>query len=132
MTRDEAQARLPFSALFADESYAAPTLRWLQGAFWDSFQADRFAKVGRYTRKNDCDNWARAYAQHAQDCHAQTAGTEAEALAVGEFFYTRSDGTAHAICAALTEQGLTFIEPQTGAALTLTPAEIMSCTFARF
>lgn len=133
MTRAELSSFLIVTAPFADDTYARPTLAWLQGPFWQSFRADRWAKVGRYTRKNDCDNWARAYAQHAQDCHAASAGNDDEALAVGEFFYTRADGLGnHAICVAITERGLTFIEPQNGAVLELTPAEIASCSFARF
>ncbi len=134
MTSAEVQALCPFFARFSDASYARPTLAWLQGPFWDSFQADRFAKVGRYTRKNDCDNWARAYAQHAQDCHASSAGNDDEALAVGEFFYTRADGRGgHAIVIAIVDGNkLVTIEPQDGSVLTLTQNEILSCDFARF
>lgn len=133
MSPADIQTLLPVGLTFADTSYARPTLAWLTGPFWRSFAADRWAKVGRYTRTNDCDNWARAYAQHAQDCHARTATHPDEALAVGEFFYTRADGLgAHAIAVAITDTGLTFLEPQNGTVLPLTPAEIASCTFARF
>lgn len=134
MTPAEIQALLSLIFIrFADDSYARPTLAWLQGAFWDSFQADRFDKVGSYSRKNDCDNWARAYAQHAQDCHAMSNGNADEALAVGEFFYTKTDGSGHAICMAVVDGfRLAFIEPQNGTELHLTPNEIASCSFARF
>lgn len=132
MTRAELSSLVYVTAPFADDTYARPTLAWLQGPFWESFREDRWAKVGRYTRKNDCDNWARAYAQHAQDCHAVSNGNDDDAVAVGEFFYTRSTGASHAIAVAITEHGVTFLEPQNGTVLPLTPAEIATCTFARF
>lgn len=132
MTAAALQLLFPCSVWCPDTTYAEPTLRWLQGAFWQSFRADRWAKVGSYSRKNDCDNWARAYAQHAQDCHAMSHGSEAEALAVGEMFYTKASGEGHAICVAITEQGLVFLEPQNGQVITLSPSEILSCFFVRF
>lgn len=132
MTNYELQALLPRQAILADSSYAQPTLAWLQGAFWQSFKADRWAKVGSYTRKNDCDNWARAYAQHAEDCHAMSKGSDAEGLAVGEFFYTKDSGDGHAIVIAVIDDQVVFIEPQNGLTLQLTEAEILSCAFVRF
>ena len=133
MTQAEIQSSFATPVLFADASYARPTLRWLQGQFWDAFRQDRWAKVGSYSRKNDCDNWARAFAQLAQDSHAQTrSGSDDEALAVGEFFYTKASGEGHAINAAFTDVGLVFIEPQNGLTLKLTTSEILSCFFVRF
>lgn len=132
MTCAEIQSHFPRHVFFADDAFARPTLHWLQGAFWDAFQRDRWEKVGTYTRKNDCDNWARAYAQLAQDCHAATAGNDADALAVGEFWYVRDAGGAHAIACAFVESGLVWIEPQTGRDLLLSAAEFQSCTFVRF
>jgi len=124
---------------FADASYARPTLAWLQGAFWNEFQRDRWAKgLKTWTRKNDCDGFARAYAQLAQDCHAASQETgdgrqvTDEALAVGEIFYTQRTGGRHAIVCAFTDKGRTFIEPQNGQVIELTEGEVMSCTFARF
>jgi len=132
VTNVELQALLPRQAILPDLTYAQPTLAWLQGAFWQSFKADRWAKVGSYTRKNDCDNWARAYAQHAQDCHAMSKGSDAEGLAVGEFFYTKDSGEGHAICIAVINDQVTYLEPQDGLTLNLTINEILSCAFVRF
>lgn len=117
----------------ADVSYAKPTLKWLQGPFWDWFQKTRWdLGLSKWTRKNDCDNFARAYAQAAQDCHSLTS-EDSDALAVGEFWYHREKGGAHAIVVAVTDQpGLTFIEPQNGQILKLTEQEFQSCFFVRF
>lgn len=133
MTPLELRSYFRCIAICADESYALPTLRWLQGEFWTSFQADRWAKgLKVWARKNDCDSFARAFAQHAQDCHAMSHGSDAEGLAVGEVFYTKRTGEGHAIVCAFTEQGRTFIEPQTGLTLELTEGEISCIFFARF
>lgn len=131
MTRLDIQSYFVTRVWFADDTFARPKLSWLLGAFYDAFREDRFNKVGRYSRKNDCDNFARAFAQLAQDCHAISAGSDAEALAIGEFFYQSRNGP-HAIVVAFTDAGRKFIEPQTGRVLELTEGEAMSCTFARF
>lgn len=136
MTRAEIQSSFfPRFVVCADDSYAVPTLRWLQGAFWDSFLAERWAKgLKTWERRNDCDNFARAFAQHAQDCHAISTGRDDEGLAVGEFFYTRRTGDGHAIVVAFVDDDhrRVFIEPQNGQVIDLTPAEIASCSFVRF
>jgi hypothetical protein len=132
MTGREIQSYFVCRVWLPDASYTRPTLRWLQGAFWDAFREDRFNKVGRYSRKNDCDNFARAYAQLAQDCHAMSTGRDAEGLAVGEVFYITRKGEGHAIVCAFTDQGRKFIEPQTGRVIDLTENELLSCTFVRF
>lgn len=123
------QLPLSFSSILSDETYACPTLQWLTGDFWTWFKSKRW-ELGLTTwkRNNDCDNFARAYAQYAADCHALTTDA-AEGLAVGEFYYTRADGAKHAIIVALTDVGVVYIEPQLGTQLMLTPQEIASCFF---
>lgn len=121
--------------ILPDESYATPTLHWLQGLFWEWFRAARWShNLDRWTRKNDCDNFARAYAQAAQDCHAGSHGSDAEALAVGEYFYQKAGAGGHAIVAAFVGDPaeLVFIEPQSNQLLDLTPAERASAFFVRF
>lgn len=136
MTAAELQLRFPFCRVVApDLDYALPTRAWLGGPFWESFKADRWAKgVTTWERKNDCDNFARAYAQHAQDCHAVSRGSQKEGLAVGEFFYTQATGGGHAINVAFADDATRplFIEPQTGREITLTPDEQASAFFVRF
>lgn len=120
-----------------DTDYALPTRAWLSGPFWTWFQQMRWnLGLTKWERTNDCDNFARAYAQAAADCYALTPWPDGsprpESIAVGELFYIRKDGAAHAICVAVTESDLTFVEPQTGQFLTLDPEELASCFFVRF
>lgn len=115
---------------FYDETYAKPTNSWLFDKFYPWFKAHRWSgSLHRWSRKNDCDNFARAFCTYAQDAHARTSGNDAEALAVGEFCYHASSNVQgpHAIVCAVTEDGLIFIEPQTGERLNLTPQEISTC-----
>lgn len=105
-----------------DETYARPQKDWLINTFGHWF----FSRWGRYERKNDCDNFARAYCVYAQESHAET-DSDSEACAVGEFCYIREDGVAHAIVLAFTDKGPIFIEPQTTREIILTPKEVLSC-----
>jgi hypothetical protein len=122
--------------VFYDTTYARPTNDWLFNEFWPWFRKERRAVgVGQWTRRNDCDNFARAYCVFAQDAHAaHSDGAGAEAVAVGEFCYVGSSHVTrpHAIVCAFTEDGLIFIEPQTGQRLALTPQEILTCFHAAF
>jgi len=137
MTAAEIRAFFPaWSPPFCfDATYAVPTADWILNQFFPVWKAEREAKgLWLYKRKNDCDNFARAYAVAAQDAWALTpTALESEGVAVGEFCYIRADGRgAHCIVAAICEEGLVFIEPQTGQRLALTPSEISTCFHAAF
>lgn len=134
MTAAEIRAQFPSWApcIVSDETYAKPTVNWLRLHFWPWFQRQRFnLGLAKWERRNDCDNFARAYAQAAADCHALTGGNRDEGLAVGEFFYVSARGP-HAIICAITELGKTYVEPQTGEPIALTPQEEQSCFFVRY
>ncbi len=136
MTNAELRTYLPPGApvYFADATYAKPTLSWLKKQFWTWYQGFRWEmNLNKWTRKNDCDNFARSYAQAAQDCHSlsQDPGDN-EGLAVGEFWYHKKTGGAHAVIIAVTDQGRIFIEPQNNEQLVLTESEISTCFYARF
>lgn len=134
LTAQQIRAELPGTAmvLAADASYAQPRLDWLQGEFWDWFQNARWRLgLDKWDRRHDCDDFARAYAQSCADAWALTPGAQAEAVAVGEFWYHGTNGP-HAINLALTDKGAAFIEPQTGQTVALTQKEISTCFFARF
>lgn len=121
--------------LLVDTDYALPTTSWLLTTFYPWWQDQRNSLgLTTWTRINDCDNFARAYAQAAQDCYALTPvdGTRPEALAVGELCYIKDGSGGHAIVLAITEDGKVFIEPQTGKRIFLSPTEIDSCFFVRF
>jgi hypothetical protein len=130
MTQAEITAFLPVwpPPWYYDTGYAVPTSRWLFRDFLPAISLARHrAGKSTYTRRNDCDNFARAFAVAAQDAWADSPGVRSddEALAFGEFCYHRADGRgAHAINVAITDEGLVFIEPQTAERITLTPAEI--------
>jgi hypothetical protein len=142
LTPAQLRALLPAGcpAFFCDDGYDVPAAGWLLEEFYPWFWQMRTALGLRaYARKNDCDNFARAAASAAQDCHALTPSAPgglggAQALAVGEFWYQRAAGEgAHAICVQVTPGGsLSFFEPQSGRSLALTPEEIKSCYFVRF
>jgi hypothetical protein len=132
MTRADIQPFFPAWApvFLYDESYARPTNDWIFNKFYPWFKTKRWNNdVSRWTRKNDCDNFARAFCVFAQDAHADSVGSTDEGLAVGEFCYIGSSHVKgpHAIVCAFTEDGLIFIEPQTGQRLALTPSEIQTC-----
>lgn len=134
MTATEIRADLPIvaPAYFADASYAKPTLRWLLSDFWEWFEESRW-RLGllKWERRNDCDNFARAYCQAAADCHALSTGQSGDGLAVGEYWYQSPNGP-HAVVVAYTDVGRVFVEPQSGKQLFLLPQEVNSCFFARF
>jgi hypothetical protein len=129
--RQQFPAWSPF--LPAEDAYALVEWAWLRDVFYPRFRAER-QRLGAstYARRNDCDDFARAYAQLCQDCWANTPGDEPEAaVAVGEFWYVSRSGP-HAINVAFTDQGKIYIEPQTGLRLALTPQEELSCIAVRF
>lgn len=132
MTAAELRSQFPAwtPVILSDATYAKPTVRWLREDFWPWFQKMRFnLGLNRWQRKSDCDDFARAYAQAASDCHALTGGSAEEGLAVGQFYYigTTHVKGPHAIIVAFTDEGRTYWEPQTGQRLALTPTEELSC-----
>jgi hypothetical protein len=115
-----------------DVSYAMPTKDWLLTKFYPWFKAQRWGgNWSTWQRKNDCDNFARAFCVFAQDAHAASAGSDAEGLAVGEFCFHSTSGP-HAIVCAIVETGIIYIEPQNGTELKLTKQEEQSCFRASF
>lgn len=119
--------------ILSDATYATPTLAYLTGPFFRFFWNQRTnAGLMKWERKNDCDNFARAYAQCAADAHALTTAGTSEGLAVGEFDHHKAGAGPHAIIVAFTDAGQVFIEPQNGKQITLTPDEIASCFHVRF
>lgn len=137
MTNQEIRSQFPSwtTAIISDETYGKPKTAWLRDKFWPWFQQMRWnLGLDKWTRRNDCDNFARAYAQACADCHALTVGNQDEGLAVGEFCYIGTSHVqgAHAIIVAFTDEGKIYIEPQTGQRLALTPSEELSCFFVRF
>lgn len=140
MTRQEIQAFFPtvYPIHFGGMNYAVPTTAWLTGSFWDFFKKQLWDfGTETWSVKFECRDFARAYACYAQTCNALSGDTPegADALAVGEIWFhpdSEPPGSDHAICACVTDKGLVYIEPQTGAIRTLSRIETLSCTFLRF
>ncbi len=123
----EVRAALP-GAICGDETFAQVNSAWLR-PFYDEFRAEIFDHgVVKWDARFDCNHFAGYYTALAQTKFYLAnfhSGTKAQSLAVGVYWYrpAASPTKAHAIVAALTERGLVFIEPQSGAELALTPAE---------
>lgn len=141
MTRAELHAFFPGSAdiHFGGIDYAVPTLAWLQGPLWDFFKARYWStNSDKWKLRWECRDFARAYACAAQECWGNTMGDSApgsDALAVGEIWFTPDVSlplNGHAVCPVITENGLQFIEPQTGQLYPMTPEQSASKYFLRF
>ena len=122
-------ANPPKLAYFADRGYAAISTAWLK-EFHTYFKGELWRKDLSYSKTYDCDNFARGFCADANEVHKEVS--KGEALAIAEFHYRQDTGGYHAIIAAITEQGLVFMEPQNGDFLTLSQGEIDSCIFLRF
>lgn len=121
-----------------DRRYAMPTRNFIEGAFssalW-SFQGF-FAVLRWHEEANDCDDFARIAAGFAQILHFLTPDRPpATALAVGELWYVKDDGSGHAIniavCGPAVSDVVTY-EPQTRQLVSLTEAERGRITMMRF
>lgn len=141
MTQGEIQAFFPGPQAinFGGALYAVPALDWLLGPFWEFFRARYWAtNSDKWKFRWECRDFARAYACAAQECWGASnpAGAEdSDALAVGEIWFIPDAGhpeIGHAVCAAITEAGLVFIEPQTGRPYPMTPGQLASRYFLRF
>lgn len=129
----EVQQAMPF-AICGDTGYAEVNSAWLKG-YYDAFRSEIFRQgVTKWDERFDCNHFATYYAALAQTkfylANFQSR-TPAQSLAVGTFWYRSARGN-HAIVMALTERGLLFIEPQTGAELQLAPAERASAYLKNF
>jgi len=120
-----------------DETYACPTVSSII-EIWESFIADLKVRGLPYTRRHDCDDFARAFAQYFCDAHALTPEdpaipeTSASAPAVFEIWYTQDSGDGHAINQIRSkEKGFVFFEPQNGKFLDLSKKEKDSRAFCR-
>lgn len=116
----------------ADATYAEVNLDALPEYYnWFRDKLDLLG-IGRGQTRFDCDNFASLYTDLAQVRFYQAqweaaAVPKAEALAVGSFWYRpgcRAEG--HAINCILTQQGVVYVEPQTGEIIRLTMGEILT------
>jgi hypothetical protein len=129
-------------------NYAATTLAWLQGPFYDFFKQRLFDDSLQTWRVGwECRDFSRDYACYAQECNALTPSIPrgVDILAVGEVaFVPDADrygtklmagsppGGRHDINMALVETGWVFIDPQTNVVWEMSEAELKSIFFLLF
>lgn len=119
-----------------DLTYAEVSAAWIP-VFYAQWRQRLFDRgVVAWDAKFDCNRFAASFCADAQVeyyKHARAMWIKGQAIAVGEIWYVvRNGGGGHAIVCAITDKGPLFIEPQTGAILTLTPVELQSISFKRF
>lgn len=141
MTRPELLAFFPTTPLcpthLGAASYAVPTLKWIQGPCYEAFRARYWAEnLDKWIVRWECRDFARAFACFAQECWATTqGGTADDGLSIGEIWFIPSAAKpieGHAICPIVCDQGLVFLEPQTGQLWPITPEQFASRFFLRF
>ena len=134
LSRNDLQARTG-AIYMADETYAEVNSRWLADYYAD-FRAELSRQgVTRGEDRFDCVRFSEFYSGLAQARFFRAAFHDripARALALGQIWYFRTDGRAHAIVQALTERGQIFIEPQTGLEMHLTADERKAIYFQLF
>lgn len=144
MTRPEIFAFFPPAGVlgqpkFGGNNYAVPTLEWLRGPFWEFFKARYWStNSDKWKFRWECRDFARAYACAAQECWGNMnleLAPDSDALAVGEIWFVPEALDAskgHAICPAITDVGLVFIDPQNNSLWQITEAQLASRYFLRF
>lgn len=117
----------------ADDSYAEINAKALSD-YQNWFQTKLYdLGVTHWDKQFDCDNVANLYADLLQlkfylsNWSSDAPPKGADSPAVASFWYRPNCGDlSHAINAIGTNEGLIFIEPQTGQRLNLTPNELAS------
>jgi hypothetical protein len=148
MTRAELAAFFPANGTplhTGAQSYAVPTLAWLRGPCFDAFRARYWqADLAKWQFRWECRDFAAAFRLFAVECWARTPAlnsqlsaisSESDGIAVGELWFLPDPLNAaqgHAICPVICDQGLQFIEPQTGLLAPCSPAQLASRYFLRF
>ena len=122
-------------SLTSDSTYATVGHDWLPG-FYERFRRDLHRKgVVGWEQGFDCNKFAAAFSAAAQmEYYRDMWGkpNAAQALAIGEVWYAQDIGGNHAVVLAITERGAFFIEPQTGAFITLSLSERRNILLKKF
>lgn len=110
-----------------DSHYAVVNSKYLP-EFYDEFRKELFDKgVVKWDERFDCNHFASYYISLAQVkfyAKSWNSNTKAQTLAMGIYWYTKDNNQGnHAIVVILTENGLVYLEPQTGKMVKLTESE---------
>jgi hypothetical protein len=123
-------------AFTPDKSYALVNRKWIK-SFYNEWREDLFKKgVIRWDDKFDCNKFAASFCAAAQIAYFNSSygdSSKPQALAIGEiWYYPAYNQRPHAIVCAIADDGVIFLEPQTGEELKLLPIELSSIFFKRF
>lgn len=143
LTPDELESALDKAGIsfthpnyYVDRMYVVPTLDWIETDFSEDLRKlqESMGVLGYEQEVNDCDDFARMSAAFANARNRATSGHPKASLTVGEFWYTKDSGGAHAINVFVCDSDLkiAFYEPQTRRVITITDAEKESCYYVRF
>lgn len=141
VTRDEINAFFPFNGRCVPQlgamAFHVPTLRFIQGEGYAFFLRRYWAEgLGRWTVRWQCRDFASAFRLAMVECWALTNTVSPDdGLAIGEIWFNPDPAKpleGHAICPVFTENGLQFLEPQTGQLCPLAPAQFESRYSLRF
>ena len=126
--------------VFGASEYGVPLLSWLTGQFYTDYRARIFDESNQdWLPKWPCREFARSFACFAQEAWAKTPGTPdgETSVLVGEYWF-KPDASrgmpvdeGHAVCFALTDQGLVYIDPQNGTLWQMSDTERDSNYFRR-
>ena len=128
-------AQLPLTGRYGDSLYTtvqSSALPYLYDNFRSVLSSQGLVK---WDSRFDCNHFSTLYISTAQIKYAVAAWhstTPANSLALAEVWYTPTGRPLHSIVAAQTEQGLLFIEPQTGQTVTLSPSERSSIALVKW
>lgn len=114
---------------FGDLVYSEVDSKWLP--HWYDLYKRRLFEMGivNWDVNFDCNRFADLYVSMAQACNSvRTFHSDAKtSLAIGTVWYRReATGSLHAIVQVFTERGRLFVDPQTGAELSLSQSERFS------
>lgn len=109
-------------SIYKDGLYALPTLAYLRDVMLPAWM-DHLDRIGKrkWTIKHDCNRFHNRFCVFANDCFDNTTDDpdgKIDGFAVYRIFYKMDSGGGHAISAAWTDEGCSYIEPQTGEIVT--------------
>jgi hypothetical protein len=118
-----------------DSSYTVVRKDWLVD-FYPKYR-DRLFKLGvaKADDSFDCNHFSYNFVALAQTDYYVTSFHDrirGDTLAVGLIWYITRFGQGHSIVMAVTEQGIVYMEPQTGQFVTLTESEKATITLKLF
>jgi hypothetical protein len=120
-------------------SYAVPTLKWLQGPFYDVFRKRLWDEnLHKWKKRFACRDFAALYRATAIECWGASDGvvSEDDGLSVGEIWFDPTPADPfdpnHGIVPAITDRGLLFIEPQNNTLWPMSDEQFASRFFLRF